>query len=147
MPLTQTQTVRMNMDVKPRIPIELQNIVIGELFGDHDTLRLCSLVCHAWLPVARRRLFHHVEIHAELEHSIALLSRFSSLVQSNPSTVSVRPKRRVTGHTHQIRRFRERRSRCHGPTRRFRVQFLQPTEYGFRGRLRRRMSVNKLLKV
>ncbi|KAI0700854.1 hypothetical protein C8T65DRAFT_741963 [Cerioporus squamosus] len=52
----------------PRIPLELQELVIDLLDDDEDlgivtvTLRSCTLTCRAWLPRSRRRLYHRLRL-------------------------------------------------------------------------------------
>ncbi|KAJ6478919.1 hypothetical protein C8R45DRAFT_833105 [Mycena sanguinolenta] len=46
----------------PRLPPEIQEVVVNLLFNDKDTLRTCSLVDQAWLNVSRRHLFASVQL-------------------------------------------------------------------------------------
>lgn len=61
------------------LPAELIDKIVGNLKGDHDSLRACSLVAHWWLPSAHRVIFSaiHVKLHecgGSLESFIDLLS-------------------------------------------------------------------------
>lgn len=49
----------------PFIPVEVQEQVIDALRDDPSSLRVCSLVCHAWLPRARLYLFRSIVLHPE----------------------------------------------------------------------------------
>ncbi|EKM58685.1 uncharacterized protein PHACADRAFT_182947 [Phanerochaete carnosa HHB-10118-sp] len=41
----------------PRVPVELQDMIIDNLRGDKETLAYCSLVCRSWLAPSQRHLF------------------------------------------------------------------------------------------
>ncbi|GLB41425.1 hypothetical protein LshimejAT787_1000250 [Lyophyllum shimeji] len=42
--------------------IELVNEIIDHLHDDDLTLKACALVCRAWLPASRSRIFHHITL-------------------------------------------------------------------------------------
>ncbi|KAJ7192421.1 hypothetical protein GGX14DRAFT_380089, partial [Mycena pura] len=44
------------------LPFELQDLVIGDMQGDHDALSSCSLVSKSWLHLSRPYLFGSVTI-------------------------------------------------------------------------------------
>ncbi|KAJ7034794.1 hypothetical protein C8F04DRAFT_1233993 [Mycena alexandri] len=46
----------------PRLPPEIQKIVVDILFDDKDTLGPCSLVDQAWLHLSRRHLFASIHL-------------------------------------------------------------------------------------
>ncbi|KAJ7503632.1 hypothetical protein B0H11DRAFT_1853160 [Mycena galericulata] len=46
----------------PRLPPEIQEIIVDLLFDDKDALRTCSLVDQAWLHLSRRHLFASVHL-------------------------------------------------------------------------------------
>ena len=49
-----------------RIPFEITDSIIGHVgVLDHQTLRVCALVCRAWLPASRHRLFQKIQIDSE----------------------------------------------------------------------------------
>lgn len=54
-----------NDTMHPFIPVEVQEQVIDALRDDPSSLRVCSLVCHAWLPRARLYLFRSIVLHPE----------------------------------------------------------------------------------
>ena len=46
----------------PRLPQELFDIVIGQLFNDRPTLLSCALVNYAWMCLARRYIFYRIRL-------------------------------------------------------------------------------------
>ncbi|KAI0714329.1 hypothetical protein C8T65DRAFT_738790 [Cerioporus squamosus] len=61
-----------------RIPQEIYDEILANIRHDEDTLRSCSLVCHAWLPRARHHLFHSISLDP------SSCSHFEALAQSCP---------------------------------------------------------------
>ncbi|KAI0757679.1 WD40-repeat-containing domain protein [Daedaleopsis nitida] len=45
-----------------RVPVEIAEQIIDELWDDHFSLSVCSLTCHAWLPRSRSHLFGEIRI-------------------------------------------------------------------------------------
>lgn len=41
-------------------PLEIIDMILDHLFDDPVTLKVCSSVCHAWLPCTRYHLFHTI---------------------------------------------------------------------------------------
>lgn len=62
-------------------PAELISEIVGNLEGDHDSLRACSLVAHQWLPSAHRVLFS--TIHVRLRRVNSSLNSFIKLLRSS----------------------------------------------------------------
>lgn len=50
------------MDDEPRVPIELQHMVIDNLYRNHVALGTCTLVCKSWLSRAQPLLYHRVAL-------------------------------------------------------------------------------------
>ncbi|RDX45207.1 hypothetical protein OH76DRAFT_1358279, partial [Lentinus brumalis] len=46
--------------VSTPLPPEILLTIVEHLDRDKETLRSCSLVCHAWLPVSRYQLFRTI---------------------------------------------------------------------------------------
>jgi hypothetical protein len=46
----------------PQLPGELINIIINHLLPDRRAIKICSLVCRAWLPWTRVHLFSSVQL-------------------------------------------------------------------------------------
>ena len=56
------------MSTDPIIPAEIIDAIIEQLSDDKTTLMSCSLVCKAWGPACRRRLFSQQLVALEPEH-------------------------------------------------------------------------------
>ncbi|PCH42391.1 hypothetical protein WOLCODRAFT_137884 [Wolfiporia cocos MD-104 SS10] len=63
-----------------RIPPELRDGIIDQLYADRAALKACSLTCRAWLPRSRHHLFRKISI----EHGHTS-DAFSLLVRSTPA--------------------------------------------------------------
>lgn len=63
----------------PRLPAELQFMVVDHLHDDRKTLTTCALVCQAWLSATRHHLFGSINIQGDF------VSRFAALVEDTPS--------------------------------------------------------------
>ncbi|KAF8877170.1 hypothetical protein BD779DRAFT_119044 [Infundibulicybe gibba] len=46
----------------PYIPLELIQVIVEQLVDSKATLRVCALVCNAWLPIAFRVLFYRFTV-------------------------------------------------------------------------------------
>lgn len=84
-----SSTMQLTLNLRPRVPVEVAENVIDQLADDHheSTLRSCALVCQAWLPRSRSRLFrtiHIVDLRALRSLHLILLSSsiLPPLVQS-----------------------------------------------------------------
>ncbi|GBE88988.1 hypothetical protein SCP_1403960 [Sparassis crispa] len=62
-----------------KLPPELCDIIIDNLWGDISALAACGRTCRSWLPRARRHLFDDIYVHG---HNI---QRFMDLIRDNPS--------------------------------------------------------------
>ncbi|CAL1716744.1 unnamed protein product [Somion occarium] len=51
--------------VAPRLPQELIEQIIDELYSDLEALQACSLTASAWLPRSRRHLFNSLSLHPD----------------------------------------------------------------------------------
>ena len=60
---------------------EIVDIIIDYLHDDFDTLKSCSLVCHAWLPASR---FHLFDVVTCLRGQDATLKHFLAWAMSSP---------------------------------------------------------------
>ncbi|KAJ7911628.1 hypothetical protein B0H13DRAFT_567843 [Mycena leptocephala] len=60
----------------PRLPPEIQEIIVDLLFDDKDALRTCSLVHQAWLHLSRRHLFAFVHLRENRCESFRHLCQF-----------------------------------------------------------------------
>ena len=72
------------------LPFDVVPLIISELGSDEDmaSLRACSLICKAMLPLARKHIFAKVEIDNTKEPEDCekpLASRFTWLLESDPS--------------------------------------------------------------
>jgi hypothetical protein len=65
------------------VPIELIDEMISYIPNDIFTLRSCSLVCKAWIPLSRQHLFKWINLD---HHNIAA---FVSLLQSTSGSEHV----------------------------------------------------------
>ncbi|KAF8162222.1 hypothetical protein K438DRAFT_302359 [Mycena galopus ATCC 62051] len=61
-PHVQSEAAAFNLPTVPRLPPEIQEIIVDLLFDDKDALRTCSLVDQAWLHLSRRHLFASVHL-------------------------------------------------------------------------------------
>ncbi|KAJ7032602.1 hypothetical protein C8F04DRAFT_1106682 [Mycena alexandri] len=61
-PHVQFDAPAVNLPTGPRLPPEIQKIVVDILFDDKDTLGPCSLVDQAWLHLSRRHLFASIHL-------------------------------------------------------------------------------------
>ncbi|KZT07005.1 uncharacterized protein LAESUDRAFT_652307, partial [Laetiporus sulphureus 93-53] len=55
----------MEVDPPPasfRLPQEIHDAILDHLHADFLTLKVCSLVCRAWLPTTRLHLFHSIRL-------------------------------------------------------------------------------------
>lgn len=59
------------------LPIELVELILSHLSNDRATLKSCTLVCRAWIPDARRTLFHTIKIdeHTDYRQVLDILKR------------------------------------------------------------------------
>ena len=62
----------------PRLPQELLDIIIGQLFHDRPTLLYCALVNYAWMRSARRYIFYRIRLNLvhivhRFGHSLSML--------------------------------------------------------------------------
>ena len=60
---------------------EIVDIIIDYLHDDFNTLKCCSLVCHAWLPASR---FHLFDVVTCLQGKFSTLQPFLTLAASSP---------------------------------------------------------------
>ncbi|KAI0700845.1 hypothetical protein C8T65DRAFT_280501 [Cerioporus squamosus] len=71
----------------PRIPLELQELVIDLIDDDRDygvvtaTLRSCTLTCRAWFPRSRRRLYRRLSL---INIRPTVLSQLGELIDRDP---------------------------------------------------------------
>ncbi|EPS97386.1 hypothetical protein FOMPIDRAFT_48439, partial [Fomitopsis schrenkii] len=47
---------------KAQLPLEVWEHILDYLNDDREALRMSSLTCRAWLPMARRHLFARIEL-------------------------------------------------------------------------------------
>ncbi|KAJ7024305.1 hypothetical protein C8F04DRAFT_1132062 [Mycena alexandri] len=65
------------MDIYARLPAELHEYIIAQLWDDRHALSECSLVCSHWSAASRYHLFQHA--------TIRLITRtFSSSANCSP---------------------------------------------------------------
>ncbi|KAI0332594.1 hypothetical protein GY45DRAFT_1273675 [Cubamyces sp. BRFM 1775] len=67
------------MPSKGKLPQELIDQAIDHLWNDRDSLSICSMVCHAWLPSARTHLFRDQRL-TGAKHC----ARFEALLAGSP---------------------------------------------------------------
>ncbi|KAF7345364.1 hypothetical protein MVEN_01554300 [Mycena venus] len=72
-PHVQFDAPAVNLPTVPRLPPEIQGIIVNLLLDDKDTLRTCSLVDQAWLHLSRRHLFASVHLLKDRCESFRLL--------------------------------------------------------------------------
>ncbi|KAI8980101.1 hypothetical protein BD414DRAFT_516553 [Trametes punicea] len=70
------------MDPVPRLPAELDDLILDHLRDDRRTLRACALTCSGWLPRAHYHLFRSIYLDWSNCYS------FSRLLASNPALAS-----------------------------------------------------------
>lgn len=67
----------------PRTSLDIVHVVLEEIgVSDKRTQADCSLTCRAWLPMARRYLYHDVSIY--LSETAATLSGFLAFLEASP---------------------------------------------------------------
>jgi hypothetical protein len=62
-----------------RLPPELVDLVLDNLFKYPETLKQCALVCREWLPAIRRLLFYKIYL-----YRIGQYAAFNRLIASAP---------------------------------------------------------------
>lgn len=58
----------------PRVPVELQDMILDYLHADIPTLRTCARVCKSWLPRTRTHLFRTITLHGSAPATLLLFA-------------------------------------------------------------------------
>ena len=72
------------------LPLEIEETILDVLSEDdegHSTLKMCSLVCHAFLPICRKHIFRNIvlnDIVTCYERSPPIIHAFARLLRKTP---------------------------------------------------------------
>ncbi|KAF8905780.1 hypothetical protein CPB84DRAFT_565050 [Gymnopilus junonius] len=73
---------------RPMVPLEIVDMIIEMLANDDNknSLKCCSLACHAFLEISRKYLFSSITIyHQEKDRNTFQAHQFQRLLNGNPS--------------------------------------------------------------